>query len=264
MRGLILIGAAMLLGASSAAIAQQQPICADRPGKTTNTCTVPAGRFQLETAFADWTLQKGQGGRETLLTIGETTFKYGLTDSSDIELDVTPWMRSTSSGGGSRARTSGFGDLVAIYKHRLTPSDGALQVTAYPFVKIPTAKRALGNGKLEGGLLVPISYAIPNTPLSVGATPEIDRLADDDRHGHHWAMAQVATLGWQVTKKLSLSGEIWGGWDWDPDGTTRQASADGAVAYLVNNRLQLDAGVNIGLNRATPDVELYVGIARQF
>ena len=52
-----------------------------------------------------------------------------------------------------------------------------------------------------------------------------------------------------MTEKLNLSAELWGGWDWDPSGTTREASADGAVAYLLSNDLQLDAGANFGLNR---------------
>ena len=43
-------------------------------------------------------------------------------------------------------------------------------------------------------------------------------------------MAQVANLCWQATAKLNLSAEVWGQWDWDPSGTTRQATADGAVA----------------------------------
>ena len=57
-----------------------------RPGKSTPTCTVPAGHFQIETGLADWSLQKQSGERDTSLTIGETTFKYGLTDRSDIEI----------------------------------------------------------------------------------------------------------------------------------------------------------------------------------
>ena len=64
--------------------------------------------------------------------------------------------------------------------------------------------------------------------------------------------------------KLNLSAEIWGQWDWDPAGTTRQASADGAVAYLLSNNVQLDAGANFGLNRNTPDVELYGGVSKRF
>jgi hypothetical protein len=131
-------------------------------------------------------------------------------------------------------------------------------------VKVPTARHSIGNGKWEGGLIVPLQYAIPKTTLALSATPEIDWNADADGRGHHWGTAQVVNLGWQVNDKLNLSAEVWGQWDWDPAGTTKQASADGAVAYLVNPSLQLDAGVNFGLNRATPDVDVYAGIAKQF
>jgi hypothetical protein len=41
--------ALLLLCAGSAAAADEQPICADRPGKATGTCTVPAGHWQVET-----------------------------------------------------------------------------------------------------------------------------------------------------------------------------------------------------------------------
>jgi hypothetical protein len=74
----------------------------------------------------------------------------------------------------------------------------------------------------------------------------------------------VASLGWQASAKLNLSAEIWGQWDWDPSGTTRQASADGSVAYLLSNDVQLDGGANLGLNRQTPDVELYAGVSKRF
>ena len=133
-----------------------------------------------------------------------------------------------------------------------------------PFVKAPTAKHSLGNGKWEGGLLVPIGYAIPKSPLAIGLTPELDWVADGDGRGHHAAMAQVASLGWQASERLNLSAELWGQWDWDPSGTTRQASADGAVAYLVGSDVQLDAGANFGLNRVTPDVEIYGGVSKRF
>jgi hypothetical protein len=256
--------AAMLVCASGMAVAEDEPICAARPGKSTPACTVPAGRFQLETGLADWSLQRGGDERDSSLAIGETTFKYGLTDRSDIEIDVTPWQRATNRVGAIHDRASGFGDVTVAYKHRLTGSDAPVDVTALPFVKAPTAKRPLGNRKWEAGLLMPIGYSISRSPLGIGLTPELDWVADADGNGHHLAMVQVASLGWQVTDKLNLSGEIWGRWDWDPAGTTKQASVDGSVAYLVNNDLQLDAGVNIGLNRQTPDVELYLGIARQF
>ena len=77
-------------------------------------------------------------------------------------------------------------------------------------------------------------------------------------------MVQVVSVGWQVSDKLSISGDVWGQWDWDPMGTGNQASADGSIAYLLNSDLQLDAGANFGLNRQTPDVEIYTGVSVRF
>ena len=242
--------------AAPAAAQDKSPICADRPGKATATCTVPAGRWQVETGLADWTLQKDGGERDTSLVLGETTVKYGLTDSADIEVDVTPWQHA----GGN----SGIGDLSFVYKQRLTADDAPVQVSARPFVKAPTAKHSLGNGKWEAGLLVPVGYAIPGSPFSLVLTPEIDWAADGDGRGHHAAMAQVAAVGWAASDRLNLSAELWGAWDWDRSGTTRQASADGSAAWLLGKDVQLDAGANFGLNRATPDVELYTGVAVRF
>jgi hypothetical protein len=67
-----------------------------------------------------------------------------------------------------------------------------------------------------------------------------------------------------LSSRLTISGELWGGWDFDPAGTVRQYSIDGAAAFLISRDVQLDAGVNLGLNRNTPDVELYSGIAFRF
>jgi len=257
-------GAFLIVTGLLAARAAADPICAARPGKSTPACTVPAGHWQVEAGLADWGVQKGDGERDTFLTIGETTFKYGLTDRSDIEVDVTPWQRSTSRVAGIRQRASGIGDVTVGYKQQLTGDDAPVHVALLPVVKIPTAKHSLGNGKLEAGLLVPIGFSIAKSPFSIGLTPEIDWAADGDGHGHHAAMVQVVSLGAALSDKVSMSAELWGQWEWDPEGTGKQASLDGSIAYLPRGDLQLDAGVNFGLNRQTPDVELYVGVAREF
>ena len=179
-----------------------------------------------------------------------------------------PSTSSTSkSGSSSPAPTSSASAQPTDYTGLLikaTDIYAPIQFTAMPFVKAPTAKHSLGNGKWEGGLLIPIGYAVPKSPLSIGLTPEIDWAADADGHGHHAAMVQVVSLGWAVSDKLGISGDVWGQWDWDPSGTGKQVSADGSVAYLVSNSVQLDAGANFGLNKQTPDVELYAGISKRF
>jgi hypothetical protein len=254
----------MLLLVAGKAAADEPTICADRPGKATATCTVPAGHWQIETGLVDWSLQKSGGERDTSVAVGETIIKLGLTDASNIEVDVTPWERSASRLGHFHDSASGFGDIDVLYKQRLTGVDAPVQVSALPFVKIPSAKQSLGNGKWEGGVLIPLGYALPKTPVSLAFTPELDWVADADGYGRHAAMSQVVGLGWQATSNLNVSGELWGQWDWDPAGTTRQYSADVAAAYLATHRLQLDAGANFGLNPDTPDVELYAGFAKLF
>ena len=263
MRGhLILLGSVGLTLASSAA-ADEPPICADRPGKANPTCTVPAGMIQIETGLADWVHDRSDGVTSDALSLGSTAVKYGLSDRWNIELDMTPFERQRLSGQGLRETDSGFGDLFIRSKYRLTGDDG-VQVAMNPAIKIPTAPSPLGNRKWETGVAFPIDYSIPNSPLGITLGPEVDWLADNDGHGHHWAMAQVIGVGWQATQKLNLSGELWGQWDWDPSGTTRQATADAAAAYLLNNNLQVDIGANFGLNHVTPDVELYAGFSIRF
>ena len=89
-------------------------------------------------------------------------------------------------------------------------------------------------------------------------------LADESGHGHHAAMVQALSFGWQATSKLNLSAEIYDQWDFQRGGTTTQPSFDLAAAFVARRDLQLDGGVNLGLNRTAPDVEFYVGIAKQF
>jgi hypothetical protein len=67
-----------------------------------------------------------------------------------------------------------------------------------------------------------------------------------------------------LSDKVNVSAELWGQWNWDPAGTQKQYSADVAFAYLPNKNLQLDTGANFGLNRNTPDIELYAGVSTRF
>ena len=264
MRWIYLATTVVGIAASTAAQADDDDICADRPGKATATCTVPAGAWQVETGLTDWSLQRSGGQRETTTVVGETLFKYGLSESTDVGIDVMPYVRVASRDHGSRESMAGIGDLSVQLKHRLTREDAALQVAMLPVVTVPIAKQGLGAGAWQFAMLLPVSYDVPRSPFSIGLTPELDWVADGDGHGRHLAMAQVASLGWQASDKLNLSAELWGQWDWDPAGKTRQVSVDGSIAYLASKKLQLDAGANVGLNRNTPDLELYGGFSYRF
>ena len=265
MRGVLLIGAAILLGTSSAAAAaDQQPICPDRPSKSTGPCTVPQGRWQIETGLVDWSRERSDGVTTDTAVWGNTAIKYGMTNRADLELWVTPLETVSIHGAGPSERHSSFGDTIVRVKYELTADNAPVQVALDPFVKIPTANHRLGNGKVEGGLLVPVAVPIGKSPLTLSFDPELDWLADQDGSGRHAATQQVVNLGIALSEKVNVSAELWAMRDWDPSGTGKQASWDVAASYQPTRDLQLDAGANFGLNSQTPDVELYTGVSVRF
>ena len=254
--------ALLVLTAAAAAAAPELTICADRPSKANGTCTVPVRHWQLEVSGADWVHMRDSGERVDVTSIGQTFVKLGLSDHSDVELGFTPYVHTHSSGGGTHGSASGIGDVTVRYKHRLTGPDSTVQVGLLPFVKLPTANRDIGNRKVEGGIAVPANFAGP-AGVTVTIGPEIDVLSDDG-HGYHAALTNLVNLGVAASDRVTLSAELWNNLNFAPHGTIRQWSADASAAFLPTKRIQLDAGANFGLSRATPDLELYAGASILF
>ena len=243
--------------------AAQAPICPDRPGKASAVCTVPLGRWQVESSLVDWSLTKSGDERTELTSLASTTVKYGWSERSDIEVALTPYVRLTSTDSFGSHQASSFGDLIVRFKQRLTGDDAGIQLAVFPFIKLPAATRQLGNGKIEGGLTVPLSFTLVG-PVTMTLGAELDLLANADGHGTHVAVVNVVNFSAPLGRRLTLSGELWGNVNGDAGGTVRQASADAAIAYAVSNDFQLDVGGNFGLSRNTPDVELYGGMSVRF
>lgn len=251
--GGFLIAFAALARATSALAADVQPICADRPGKATPTCTVPVGMIQLETGLVDWT----RDSHIDELDFGGSAVKVGVTDRLHLELDLPAYTTL-------RHGPSGFGDSALALKYKFTRDDSPIRLAVRPFVKIPTAGHSLGNGKVEGGAALLVDSSFSGSAAGWDLAPELDLVADADGSGYHVAMIGAASVGVPLSDRVTISGELWGAWDFDPSGTVRQYSADAAAALLLSPNLQLDTGVNVGLNRAAPDVEIYSGIAFRF
>lgn len=252
--------AGLLLFATQAADA---PICTDRPAKANSVCTVSSGRIQVETNVLSWSRTENRGVVTRTFSVGSSLVKFGLDDRSDLQLGFTPFVRTSVSEAGQRESLSGFGDVVVRYKHRLNNDGDPVQVALVPFVKLPTARRGIGNRKVEGGLAAPISFPLAG-PVTATLGTEIDLVADGDGDGRHAALVNLVNLSASVAPRLTLAGELWTNFNFDPAGTVRQASADAALAYAISDDFQVDAGANLGLTRATPDVELYAGFSIRF
>lgn len=243
---------------------QEPPLCADRPTKSNAACTVPAGKLQIETDLVAWTRTDAAGTRTDTIAYTNPTLKLGLGRHTDVQFNIAPYVQTrVRTPDGAVERFGGVGDLVVRLKQRLPPPDAALQVGVIPFVKAPTAKRGVGNREWEGGVAVPVQYALPDgVTLTFG--PEADLLHDADGRGKHVQLVGTANIAKAVAPTIGVAAELWTAQNYDPAGTVRQYSADLAVTWLARPRLQLDAGANVGLNRATPDLQAYLGLSTRF
>ncbi|MDB5693366.1 MAG: hypothetical protein JWO81_2429 [Alphaproteobacteria bacterium] len=258
--------AALLAAFAGPAFAQaaggDEQICTDRPGKGNNACTVPAGTVQLETDLFNWTRMTDGGTRTDTILYTNPTLKFGLSDSADLQFSIAPYEEVRTRTGNVTDRIGGVGDLFVRYKQRLTATSARTQIALIPFVKLPTARRGIGNRKVEGGLAVPVNIDLPQD-FSLSFSPELDLLADDDGHGRHLNLVNSINLG-KTLGKVTLGAELWGERNFDPAGTVDQVSADLMVSWVARPKLQFDAGVNFGLNRDTPDVQVYAGFSTRF
>ena len=193
------------------------------------------------------------------------TLKYGLTSNIDIEANISPAeiVRTRDDTSGERT-IAGVGDLYLRLKYAfLNVQGGALQATILPYVKAPTARPGIGNGVVEGGAILPVNYKLTSL-LTLTIDPEVDFYKNTYGGGRHVNTAQLINLGVTLPYNVTLYGEFWGDWNFDPAGTVKQYSSDIAIAYGVTNSLQLDGGLNFGLNRYTPGVQAYVGVSQKF
>lgn len=245
-----------------AASTDEAPLCTDRPTKANAACTVPQGVFQVETDVLNWTRNRDGGVKTDVIYYTNPYFKYGLGDHTDLEVNIAPYVTARTEVAGVHDTIGGVGDLYVRLKQGISPSDSKVQVALIPFVKAPTAKLGIGNNRWEGGLTVPVVFSLPQG-FTLNFGPEIDAIADSDGHGKHAQLVGAVNLAKSIGK-VTLIGELWTAQNYDPAGTVRQYSADTAIAYLITPKWQIDLGGNFGLNRFTPDAQIYAGVSTKF
>lgn len=243
-----------------------RPLCTDRPTKSTSPCTVDPGHIQIESDLYNETFDYSGGVTTTTQLFTNPTFKLGLTPTMDVEVNFAPWERIAVRSRGETSSVSGVGDVYLRAKLEVIgASGGAVSLAVEPYLKAPAARAGIGNGAVEGGVILPVSINLP-AGWSLVVDPEADVLENADGRGQHPNASLLFSFSRNVTDAVTLSGELWSDVEWRPEGVTTQASADLGAAWIPKTHpsLQLDGGVNLGLNKVTPAAQAYVGISRRF
>jgi hypothetical protein len=193
------------------------------------------------------------------------TFKIGVTNNADLEINVPfEGVHRFNTATGASSTLWGIGDTFVRSKVNLWGNDGGSTAAALiPYVKAPSAPLGIGNGAVEGGLLGPVAFSLPNN-FTLLLVPEIDVLKDSADNGRHANYIFDVNLSREVIKNLTAYVELWADYNDDPVVKTTQLSFDMAVAWIVVPNVQLDVGANFGLTGATPAIQIYAGLSQRF
>ncbi len=253
--------ATLVIGAvdpSFTLLAQDRPLSADRPDSTESPNTVPRGRFQLETSFAAYTREDHPDGHGESWVFAETNFKFGLTDHTDLQLVVAPYVHEREVTAAGVSDTDDFGDVTLRLKWNLWGNDeGDTAFGLLPYVKFPL-QTSVTNGRWEGGLIVPFAWDLTDR-LSLGAQVEVAN-AYDEEVGSYWAFGHTVVLGAALTDRWGLYLEYAGTQSELP----YESFASAGMTYLVNDDLQLDIGGLLGLNEDTNSFSIFTGLTVRY
>lgn len=230
--------------------------------------TVDAGHFQIAIDLASYTLARlrldGQRTRTETWSFASTLVKVGLFDNVDVELRLPSYTveRERDFTIERRSRREGVGDLTWQLKVNLCGNDGGpFQAAVMPLIKIPTAQHGLGNGSVEGGILVPTDFTLP-AGFDVGATANF--LFENGSDGRFFVdFAPSVSLNYIVFERMHLFTEI------EVSVNTRARSPWTSIVttgtdFKITPDVQIFAEASIGLTPASDDVSAIAGVSLRY
>jgi hypothetical protein len=239
----------------------------DRPDTTESAYTLDAGRFQIEMSFVDYTYDHDNDDSVTThaWAVAPMLLKVGLLNNVDIQIGLDPysWVKETNRPTDTSETLEGFGDTTVRLKVNLWGNDeGVTALALMPFIKLPTAADELGNGNVEGGIIVPFAVSLP-ADFSLGLMAEFDfvRNGADDRYVVDFV--HTATISHDLIGDLSGYIEYAGFANLSHDEDYR-GYFDAGLTYGLTPDVQLDTGIRVGLTEAAEDFGVFAGISVRF
>jgi len=254
-------------------VGQLRDMDTDRPNVTNTPHTIDAGHLQIETGVVDYAWYRnrvaGQSLREDDLGLGQFNFRLGVLNNLELNAVVDSYenVRSRDESTGTSVHARSLGDTVAGGKLNLWGDDGGDDVWAtalaiQPQFKFGTAGGNVGNGRFECAVAAPFLMNLPagfHLGLQTGVSHERNSNNTGDVTG--------------LENSISIDRVVWGNLDvyleYASEVTTEkhveaeQTVDIGGTCSLTDN-IVLDTGVNLGLNKASNNVEVLAGISVRF
>jgi len=248
--------------------ANMRAFATDRPPKANTAYTVDAGHFQVESDLINYSYTNYGGVNTRSFEALDPVWKIGLTNWADFELQFNGYQSMAAHDDATGALTAhghGFGDVYVRTKINPFGNDGGTAALALiPYVKVPSGTALISNGVVESGVIAPLVLNLP-MDFSVTLETEFDALKDANDSLRHANFVNLANLSHPILgiEGLAATIEVY-----SSIGTDRATPViytfDSALTYLVAKNLQLDIGLDIGLNPAAPKQQVFAGISTRF
>jgi hypothetical protein len=239
--------------ASSTAQADNNPLEPDRPDVTNGTHIVDVGLLQIE--LGGVFNRTGDGRHNTGTPV---TARVGLTNWLEARVSTDGYLSVTDPAGNQ----SGLGNVQIGAKLRLWADPGGVPVLSIlPTLNLPAASESKGLGSGQADVTIALltgtdfltrghidaNYGVGR----IGAGTGLPRFTQ-----HLVSFSASAEIPGPVTPYLET---FWFSRQ-DPDGGP-VAAIDGGAIYVINPRLALDGGVQIGLTGAAPSLSAFGGMS---
>jgi hypothetical protein len=245
------------------------PLVTDRPDFTESTETIPPGHAQLEMGYT-FTVDREGDERVRDHTAPELLLRVGLHDRVELRLgwDGYSWFDTEFERETPRGRSvtrndheEGANDLSIGFKVHLAEQNGFVpHLGVIGAVTVPSGSAERTSGDVNPELVLAWAYDVSDS-FAIAGNLGIAAATDE---GDQFAQG----LG-SLTAALSLTERVGTYLEYfaicpGAEGADCAHSLNGGVTYLINNDIQLDWRVGVGLNEQADDFFAGVGLSWRF
>jgi hypothetical protein len=233
-----------------------EPIVPDRPGQTNPPNVIAPGIIQLETGFSRETINAG--GIQTINYLYNTSLlRIGLMTNCELRM-VVEYAGTRTDSGSQSAALQGFNPVSIGTKIMICLEKGIFPQTA---INVALTLPYIGRRQFRPSFLAPSFFILMQNSLS-------EKLALGYNLGLQWNGEKPnATLVFSISPSLTIAeglsvfAECYG---FSTEKSNSDYRADIGCAYLVNDDMQVDFSVGVGLNTVAPDSFVAFGLSWRF
>jgi hypothetical protein len=225
----------------------------DRPGYGFTPVVLGAGEVTLEQGIGDWNLDRQDGVRSSLFT-ADSLLRVGIGGPLELQVGGSAFNYLHQTGSGTDFSSHGHGDSNLAIKLALPSSNQAFTWGLLGSVEFTDGAKAFRNDTRQYLFGTQFNYQI-NERNQLGA------YLQDVRAGGNDSTTVALSDNVALTKTLTVYVET--ALLHTPDQGSGTV-AGGGLAWMVNPRLQLDAGFDRRLDGAAPEWQANLGVSIYF